>query len=1126
MNRKIHGLGRLRQSPIAVALGMACLSMSELALANDAEIVMVQGTVEVRDQATGTWRPALANQVVRVGEFVRTGESSQMALLVKDKTQVRLNQQSMFQIKQAGDEKGGTQLELTSGRMWAQAKQFLTGFLRGTTGLVNNNRRLTVTTPTSTIGIRGTDWEVNVEDGGNTTVAVFSGEVAVGNELGEVYVGPSEQASVQNGKAPVKIVLTNAKDRVQWVTAVRAEVDRYPDFAKLPAAQPVREALLTQRLRESRNLTEALLQSSTGVAAGAWLLAADFALVAGEPDVAVRRLVQGMERFPSDDRFPAYQARAALLRGDAVLAQQIVRQAQGRFPASAELALVDGELNRLAGDGAAAVARFTAATLAAPSDPRAWQGLGFTLAEQENFDPARAALKRAIELSPKAASAQADLAALETRANRLLDAQAAIDASLELAPDDYVAWTSRGILLLNQGHPDAALQALLKAGLLEPRYAKAQIYTAIAWAQLGRDDAALAALERAKKADPNDPLPYFYEAQIHRDNLSPMAAIAAARAAMDRFGFLKSLGPIATDRQGNANLGAAYALFGLESWAKRVAQETQHPFFAGSYLFSAERQSEPFVKNSSLIQGYLTDPTMFGASPQRSTLMAVPGGYAAAEFKYNHLKATSSTAPSLILNGYSTSVIPVAGFAQVEQSRFRPGSEEFNASAPSLIMALGVRPSAQTGLFLYRDEFRPTIDNVPLDTAGDRISGNVVSNDVGGQWQIDPATALWVRFGNGVDDTSVVSHVKEQSRRYRRTDDDKGFRFTALRASGEWTVGYESGKTLKPEVVLSTGTRSKSQIDTSFESQGERVFGSWKGNSGQLLFQVDLNASRIQAKRDSSSTVTTLSNGRTTVFVTPSDLVEEELVTPSFGLAWAPSKSATYRLALQDFVRPASAISLATLNTVGITLDVPGIEPGGRMKRLRAQGEWELGDNRYVMAFLDHRDIANLYAATKSFNAASSLEQYDRLRQGGSQFVSPEALEGTVTFPAGKVRTAGLVFEQIVSPQWSWSGSYIRAQTHNELYPEVPVPRYPEHTIGLGLTWFAPERWVIQSHLNGRTERTTDAQGTQWLDPDWDMSLSATWQDHSKRKLFEIYAARLFRKDDSASYGVRAVWRY
>lgn len=1112
--------------------GIALSLFAQFARANDAEIVMVQGRVEVRDQGAGNWRAALPEQPLRAGDLVRTGEGSQMALLVKDRTQVRLNQLSSFQIKEAGDGEGGTRLELTSGRMWAQAKQFTVGVLRATTNLINRQRKLVVSTPTATVGIRGTDWEVSIGDGGETVVSVFSGEVAVSNDLGEVSVGPNEQATVRNGVPPQKTVLTNARDRVQWVSAVRVDVDRYPDFGQSPSAQTVREFLNTQRIADARKLTDAMLRaannSTVAVPAGAWLLAADFALLSGESAVAVSHLEDGQKRFANDDRFPAYLARAALLKGDTAMARVTVDAARKRFPDSVELGLVDGELGRLEGNGATAVSLFGAATVRSPRDFRAWQGLGVTLAEQEDFDPARAALTKAVELAPQSASPLADLGAMETRAQRLRQAQAAIDQSLVLAPDDYVAWTSRGILLLTQGQPEAALQALLKAGVLEPRYAKAQLYTAIAWYQLGRDDAALAALERTKKADPNDPLPYFYEAQIHRDGLNPTAAIGAAREAMARFGFLKSLGPIATDRQGNANLGAAYALFGLESWAKRIAQESQHPFFAGSYLFMAERSTESFVKNSSLIQGYLTDPTLFGASPQRSKLIGSPGAYAAVDASYRQSDAFSATTASLIANGYASSPIPVAGFIQYEAPQFRSGNVEFNATAPSLITALGFRPDAHLGVFLYRDQFKPTIENVKIFTDGDRIAGTVVRTDIGAQWQLDPKTAVWVRAGQGQDDTAVISNVVAQSTAYRTDGRDAGLRLTAMRDSGEWTVGLETGRSSKPLTFVGTGRRVQLTRETDATGEGEGAFGSWKKQFDSLLVQTDLNVARYRFDQTERIKTTTISTGLSSTQSLPQISRDLQAQTLNFGLAWSPSINGTYRVAWQDLMRPAASVSLASQNTAGIALDVPGLQAGGRLKRLRIQGEWELSGNNFLMAFADHRDIRNLYDTTGTLlNASASLAQYDRLRQqSGGQGESPEALEASPSFAAGTVRTAGLVFESMASPQWSWTTSYVHAQTDNELYPKVPLPQFPKHTLRFGLNWFAPERWVVRSALTGRTERTLDAQGSQWLDPDWDLSISAAWQDSAKLRSFEIFTARLARKDQSASVGVRGSWRY
>ncbi len=1114
----------IRLGGVAIAVAAFLFQANvNAAVPSSAEIISITGKAETRVLASAPWGSAQNKQLLYGGNFVRTLDESSVALLFADKSQLKLARNSMFEIKGIGDGKTtDTTVSLLKGKSWMQSKSV--------------PDKLKVQTPSGTAGIHGTDWVLEVDEAGVTTLTVLSGEVEFSNAQGSVNVRTNEQAITAPGTAPQKRFLQNSRDRVQWVTAHRVDVDRYVDLAVDPVFKTIREAVLAQRMGDARTQVDSLIRGAAAqpanpasrLPAGAWLLAADFALTAGEFDLANRQITEGATRFPMDDRFPAYQARAALLSGAWDDARRITTTAMARFPDSIELALVNGDLARLEGDGARAVSTFGAATLRAPNDYRAWHGLGTTYAEQESFGPARTALKRAIGLAPGVVAPLAELGALETRAHRLPEAGAAIDQSLELAPDDYVAWTSRGILLLSQGQPEAALEALLKAGVLEPRYAKAQVHAAIAWYQLGRVDAALAALAKAKTMDPNDPLPYFYEAQIQGDALDPMGAITAARAAMDRFGFLKSLGPIATDRQGNASLGAAYALFGLESWAKRISVQTQHPFFAGSYLFAAERSTDSFLKNSALIQGYLTDPTLFGASPQRSTLLPSPGAYVAAELGTGTTTNTAVNTATVVANGYTVSPLPMAGFVQVDARDFRPRSSPMSATMPGLTAALGLRPDAQWGLFLYRDEIRPNIDSVDVLTANDRISGRVARTDLGAQWQIDPATAIWLRAGQGSDSTQVSSNVESFTNTSTRTNSDAGIRYTALRSGNEWTLGFENGRASKP--VSTAALRNSRLIESSVlsTSDGERLYASWKGGSKDWKLQADVNYSRYRFDENTSGRVTTLSTGRANEFLLSPVEVRLAVWSPSLGAAWTPSPSTTYRLAWQDVVRPASAVSLAPLDTVGISLDVPGLQPGGRLKRVRAQGEWELSASSYLTAFADQRSLKNVYDPSGLAQySISDLAMYDSLRQQGNNPVTaPEALEYKSVFADGTIQTAGLVFEQIASDRLSWSAAYINARTTNVLYPGVPLPYFPEHTVRLGLTWFAPQRWVVRTQLSGRSERTADERGATWLDPDWDLAVSAVWQDAAKRRLLALYAKGLARKDDGVNYGVRAVWRF
>ena len=78
----------------------------------------------------------------------------------------------------------------------------------------------------------------------------------------------------------------------------------------------------------------------------------------------------------------------------------------------------------------------------------------------------------------------------------------------------------------------------------------------------------------------------------------------------------------------------------------------------------------------------------------------------------------------------------------------------------------------------------------------------------------------------------------------------------------------------------------------------------------------------------------------------------------------------------------------------------------------------------------------------------------------------------------------------------------------------------------MGASWFAPDRWVIRAQLARRSERFADATGNVRLEPDWDVSLRATWQDAAKRSLFEVYGNNLARSDNTRTLGVRAVWRF
>ena len=130
-------------------------------------------------------------------------------------------------------------------------------------------------------------------------------------------------------------------------------------------------------------------------------------------------------------------------------------------------------------------------------------------------------------MQPRGPGYQGELGTLETFANRFDQAEQAFAAALAQNPADYVALTGLGLLRLKQGRPQESLEAFLRAGVMEPRYARAKTYTGVAYYQLERHQDAIDTLTQATQLDDKDPIPHLFLSQIFTDLLRPGQAVRA-----------------------------------------------------------------------------------------------------------------------------------------------------------------------------------------------------------------------------------------------------------------------------------------------------------------------------------------------------------------------------------------------------------------------------------------------------------------------------------------------------------------------------------------------------------------------------------------------------------------------
>lgn len=1190
------------------ALSLCFIPMAAQAAAEPpaAKIVSLNGNGQFRPENVQQWTTASVNQGLFPGNFVRTGDLSRMALLFVDQTQLSLNQNSQLQIKQVQDPQKNidTTVRLNRGRSWTQSKQI--------------SNRLTMETPSATAAIRGTDWEMEVDKNGKSTLTVLSGEVEFYNDQGRLMVRKNEQASAEVGKAPVKLIITHPRDRVQWVGAYTVESLRHIQLSgaaledlrrNLPgAAGTARGNMLADlgQWKEAEAAFAKVLETSPGDCAArlgmgyvalhrgeldqadadfdragancdtellalgraaaliqgekfkagmerlqqlvaqpnlrqpaAYLMLSDLMVYAGETAKAVEVLQQGERRFPANPRISSQLARVYLYADQPEESAKQARAAAQQTPRQVDAYLSLGALAKQQGDANGAESAYLAAIALKPEDDRGWYGLGAVNSEKEEVKEGRANLNQALAINPRGAGYRGELATLETFANKLGVAEGEYAKALQDNPSDYVALTGQGLLELKRGQTEQALESFLKASVIEPRYARAHMYTAVAYYQLGRTSRALEELARAKELDARDPFPYMLASMIYGDHFESGKAIAEGREAMQRMPYLKSLNQIANDQKGSANLGSALAFFGMEEWAFNHAQESYNAFWGGSHLFLADRYPGLFNKNSELFQGYLTDPTAFGGSNRFQTLLPKPGNYLAAGLRFNQDDTYKGYQPFLTANGYGNSIFPVAYFLDASHTEIQPGTSAISADSSTLTAALGANPIHELGLFGFATstDTDGKLNDTPVSFKSDRL-------DLGGHYKFSPTSQLWMKFGDGREKTRLTGQSQQANLDYDTKTDRREYQLRHTFSLGEKTEvawGYESATLDTPQILaLATSSYPDNPIVTSVTSKDRSRDGFVSGRfslTDALLLQTDLFHQRYTKSVDSTQGVV----GYPETFDHVHKENTEDRINKRLGLVQKFGQNRLLRAAYQEWTRPASVSTLGSVTTAGILLDDQLVSPGGRLARTRAQLEWEFNPGTFAIFYADNRKVKNGPVAGIQ---SSYLEGLDKLKVGTlANAASFDLMEGTPIFDEGNALSGGAALNHVLSPRWSVYSRYV--YTDSELTGDrrvegFPIPYLPRHQLVLGTTWTGPQRLLFNAMAVWRGDRFAtvdreerlDTPGTydDWsrkLHAGWDMGFRTYWESEDKRWSFDVIVANIFfSKNFSEFYGINAKYRF
>lgn len=175
-----------------------CLSVSSVSAADIGTVTRLSGEARVLS-ADGKTRTLRQGSAISPGDMAITGKDSRLDIRFSDESLVQLKPESRFRIdeyayrgKPDGNEKGLFSL--------------IKGGFRTITGMIGriNKNAYAVTTPTATIGIRGTEYTATLNKNKGLRVGVARGEVVLANNAGAFSVSEGQSAYVGNANtAPV-----------------------------------------------------------------------------------------------------------------------------------------------------------------------------------------------------------------------------------------------------------------------------------------------------------------------------------------------------------------------------------------------------------------------------------------------------------------------------------------------------------------------------------------------------------------------------------------------------------------------------------------------------------------------------------------------------------------------------------------------------------------------------------------------------------------------------------------------------------------------------------------------------------------------------------------------------------
>lgn len=483
--RSDRGMGGYRQAAEAIWRWgrLAAVMLLALSFVEQGDysgwVHSVSGTTTVRLTGAAAFKPAAVREKLAAGDVVRTGPNGNAVLVFVDGSRFTLKPNSTVIIPAV--RAGARRLKLEKGGIYARMQR-------------QKGRDTAIETAAAVAGVRGTEFELDVDENDTATLTVVEGAVEFKNERGAVMVRASEQSVARPNEPPTRPVVVDPSGIIAWEATVEALVIPIED--PLVSGQPaeLERELLEREAAARANPEDATVQVRLG----------DVLQDLGRLSEAAAAYNRALAIRPNDRAAREHLALVRLREGRADEALAIFSPEVAEAPPVADGPFGEGLVRLAMGDVTRAVTQLELAVGRSPENPRPATFLGLARLRQGQVTTAAALLKRAVAARGDYYPAHAYLSYALTLRGDLKGAEEAARRAVDLAPESPLAREALANAHFYGGRIGEARKEVARALSSNPLSASAHLLNAKLLVAQNRLPEGIEAAQRAVGLDPKN----------------------------------------------------------------------------------------------------------------------------------------------------------------------------------------------------------------------------------------------------------------------------------------------------------------------------------------------------------------------------------------------------------------------------------------------------------------------------------------------------------------------------------------------------------------------------------------------------------------------------------------------